>query len=397
MNQTQKKIKELLNLSSNVRFSAQCITGEARLLTKQDCDLLNDFDDGKVFGVEYKNESGSYSYSIDDVVKYRISINFSEHEFASYENFIFHQFDLKNVDKVLPDNHIVYEDWYRTEKQKQTSILKDLVLFSKFIKCLAKKYYHTNNKIIFFSKRPCELFIGTSTTVSEKFIKLATGYDTKLSKHLVKMIEWLSEEVVSNDNGIQTTVTTHQNERYAIASTEFVDCLITCDEKDRIFTLLRNIDSVYQCCLSKHSLYLEDFKYSKFIDKITKHSEEFLTKVNKTISDIQAQILAVPLAASVITVFKTTDKVNTYIYIAFIVYLIMVLYACCQQAYNLVHTENQVKKFDKEAKLPTELSKTWDSEIEPVNKKIYWHKIYLLLVSLGIAVLIFICLFNIFT
>jgi hypothetical protein len=81
--------------------------------------------------------------------------------------------------------------------------------------------------------------------------------------------------------------------------------------------------------------------------------------------------LAIPLAVSVITVFRTTSSVNEYIYIGFMVYLFMVLYASFQQAYNLKHIEIQIKQFNVISKLPRELAFQWTNEIEPVNNKIF--------------------------
>ncbi|MDV4339042.1 hypothetical protein MSG81_03110 [Acinetobacter baumannii] len=140
---------------------------------------------------------------------------------------------------------------------------------------------------------------------------------------------------------------------------------------------------------------MDDFKYSKFIEKINKYADEFLVKVNKVITDLQTQVLAIPLAVAAITAFKETDKINDFIYAGFLIYLAMVFYASCQQAYNLKHIEIQIKQFDSIAKLPKDLSFKWEEEILPVNKKILWHKAYLVAISIFIGVLAGICIINI--
>jgi len=81
--------------------------------------------------------------------------------------------------------------------------------------------------------------------------------------------------------------------------------------------------------------------------------------------------------------------------IAFLVYLLMVLYTGCQQVYNLAHIKIQIKQFNEVAKLPKELSTEWKNEIKPVNKKILCHQIFLLMVSLFIGFLIGVCVINI--
>lgn len=205
----------------------------------------------------------------------------------------------------------------------------------------------------------------------------------------------MSSENNSNDENLTKALGVHQSERYSIAASEFIDNLITLDKNERVFNLLKNIDTIYQSILSKYSLYLDDFKFSKFTDKITKYSEDFLNKVNKVITDLQSQILAIPLAISAITLFKDTDKINSYIYAGFLVYLFIVFYSSCQQAYNLAHIKIQIKQFNEVAKLPKELSTEWKKEIKPVNKKIFCHQIFLLMVSLFIGFLIGICIINI--
>src|SRR5690606_18691493 len=77
------------------------------------------------------------------------------------------------------------------------------------------------------------------------------------------------------------------------------------------------------------------------------------------------------------------------------VYLLMVFYSCCQQAYNIEHIKIQINQFNEVAKLPKELAPEWKREISPINKKILWHQIFLVTVSLCIGFLIGICIVNI--
>ncbi|MCL6248082.1 hypothetical protein M5F00_09425 [Acinetobacter sp. ANC 4945] len=384
------KIEQLLNLSHTVTFDEQNINGFVRLEKKADVDLVNEFNDTNFDDLSFKLES--YRFDIGDEVNYKIDLYHTGTQFASYENFIFHRFDLtKNEDTDEP--FVIYEEIYSKLKGKKP-ISHNLELFSKFIKCLSEKYYHRDNQIIFFSKTHCEIFIQPRNY--EKYINLALVYDElNLSEILKSFIDWLSVETPKLDSGISTTLTTHQNERYAIAATEFIDHLITFNKNEKIFMLLKNIDDIYKSIISKYSLYLEDFKYSKFTEKITEHSDEFLNKINKIISDLQTQILAVPLAVSFITVFKKAEEVNQFVYSGFLIYLLIVLYSCIQQAYNLKHIELQIQQFNQIAKLPTELSSQWSQEIAPVKKKLILHKLFFILISIFIGVLMGVCITHI--
>lgn len=384
------KIEQLLNLSHDVTFDEQNINGFVHLKKDADITLINEFNDTSFDDLSFI--SGSYRFNIGDIIDYKIALYYTGEQFASYENFIIHRFDLtRNEDINKP--FIIYEEVYLT-KQGKMGISHNLNLFSKFIKCLSEKYYHRDNQIIFFSKTHCEIFIQPRNHA--RYIELAKLYDElNLSEILKNFISWLSIESSEVDSGITTTLTTHQSERYAIAASEFVDHLITFDKNEKIFMLIKNIDDIYKSIISKYHLYLEDFKYSKFTEKITKHSDEFLIKINKIISDLQTQILAVPLAISFITVFKKTDEVNQFVYSGFLIYLLIVFYSCIQQAYNLKHIEMQIEQFNEITKLPTELLSQWEDEIKPLKRKLLLHKIFFLLISLFIGILAGICIRNI--
>lgn len=389
MNQTRVKVESLLKISHDLTFDEQDIKGSVRLKNESDIALLNELNDAQD---DLSFQLGVYRFNIGDEVNYTLSLYHTGNQFASYQNFIFHQLNFSQS-RNLSSDYIIYEEFYKIT-QHETPIAKTLKLFSEFIKILSEKFFYRDNQIIFFSKTHCE--INVQPRNYKKYIDLAKVYnDLKLNEHLKKIIVWLSSETESNDVNLTKALGVHQSERYSIAASEFIDNLITLDKNERIFNLLKNIDTIYQSILSKYSLYLDDFKFSKFTDKITKYSEDFLNKVNKVITDLQSQILAIPLAISAITLFKDTDKVNTYIYAGFLVYLLMVLYSGCQQAYNLAHIKIQIKQFNEVAKLPKELSTQWKNEIKPINKKILCHQIFLLIVSLFIGFLIGICIINI--
>ncbi|MDP7914132.1 hypothetical protein, partial [Acinetobacter baumannii] len=308
MNQTQIKLEQLLKISHTVDFNAQYIEGVVCLKKQSDCDLLQEFDDGKIADLSFNTKAYS-DFEIGDTVEYRIGLVHTGLQFASYENFIFHQLDFAQ-NGVSSSEYVIYEEKYKVSKGEEpiSSVLK---LFADFIKILSEKYFYRDQQIILFSKTHCEISVQPRNY--QKYLDLAKVYSgLKLDESLQKFIAWMLAENSSNDSGLDKALEVHQTECYSIAASEFVDHLITFDKNERIFTLLKNIDTIYQSTLSKYSLYLEDFKYSKFTDKITKYSEEFLNRVNKVISDLQSQILAIPLAISVITVFKENDKVNIY-------------------------------------------------------------------------------------
>ncbi len=391
MNQTQIKLEQLLKLSQSIDFNDQFIEAKICLNEQYECDLLQEFEDGKIPDLSFTTKN-YYDFEIGETIEYRIALLHTEKQFASYANFIFHQLDFSQK-KNISSEFVIYEEEYKVSNG-DFPISPILKLFSEFIKILSEKFFYRDNQIIFFSKTHCEIYIHPRNY--EKYIDLAKLYKSlNLDESLRKFIDWLMVDGSNKDDGLNKILGVHQSERYSLAASEFVDHLVTVDKDERIFNLLKNIDIIFQSTQSKYSLYLEDFKYSKFIDKITKYSEDFLNKVNKVISDLQTQILAIPLAVSAITVFKDSEKINVYIYIAFLIYLLMVFYSGCQQAYNISHIQFQIKQFNEIVKLPKGLAPEWQKEIAPVNKKILWHKFFLVLVAFFIGFLVGICILNI--
>lgn len=388
MNQKKAKIEALLALSSDLDFKNNSISGTVTPVTAADIALINVFIE-QTFGDDFRFDK--ITPKENEASPFRLNLIQDSSNYATYQSYIQHKLDItKKIN--CSDTDVIYENLNRVNNG-QDDYIPELKLFTKFIRCLSDNYYQKDNVLIFFSKNYCE--VPVQPRAFEKYLESVKLYkDNKnLTKSLQEFLNWVTEQ--KTDGDITEPLNAHKSELYVIVATEIIENLATIDKNDRIFNLIKNIENIINDTKSKYSLYLDDFKYSKFIEKINKYSEDFLNKVNKVITDLQSQILAIPLAISAITLFKDTNKVNAYIYAGFLVYLLMVLYSGCQQAYNLSHIKIQIKQFNEVAKLPKELSTEWKNEIKPVNKKILCHQIFLLIVSLFIGFLIGVCIINI--
>lgn len=393
MNQTQIDIEELLRKSNGVSFSEEHIKGQLCLNSQSDIELIERFESGIHTSITF--QTPALSYKINDQISYTLSFHFSVNQYASYQNFIKHNLDISNNIPPL-DNLIIFEDYFRTQQNIDNNSLKStLYSIVSFISCLSKKYYNRDHQIIIFAKSHCE--IPTQPNNYVNYVDIAKKYSVSSStllNSLNQFHQWLQASSDSDDDNIKKSLAVHENERYAIAASEFVDNLITIEKNNRIFNLLLNIDVIYQSTLAKYSLYLDDFKYSKFNDKINKHVDDFLSKVNKVIADLQTQILAIPMAAAVLATFKPNTALNQFIYLAFLIYSLMVFYATAQQAYNLKQITTQINDFVKDNKIPKDLTKKWEYEIRPIKNKIYWHDKYIIIIFLFIISIIFICVYK---
>ncbi|MBP8005485.1 MAG: hypothetical protein KAZ18_01115 [Acinetobacter sp.] len=387
MNQKREKIEALLALSSDLDFENNSISGTVQPVSVDDVALINLFID-RNFGDDFQYVK--ITPKENEASTFRLNLVRDNRNYASYQSYIEHKFDIaKKIN--CNENDIVYENLDSVNKD-QADYIPELKLFAKFIRCLSDSYYKKDNLLIFFSKNYCE--VPVQPRAFEKYLQLAKLYkeNNNLTKSLQEFLSWITEQKTEVDT--TEPLNSHKNELYVIVATEIIDSLSTVDKNDRIFNLIRNIENIINDTKSKYGLYLDDFKYSKFVDKINKYADEFLAKVNKVIVDLQTQVLAIPLAVSVITIFKDTNKVNDFIYFIFFIYLVMVFYSSCQQAYNLKHIKIQIKQFDSVAKLPKELSSKWEDEIVPVNRKIICHTVYLVVLSFFIGGLAGFCIIN---
>lgn len=388
MNQKRETIEALLALSTALKFENNSISGTVTPVTEADVVIIKIFID-RTFADDFQYEK--IIPRENEASPFRLNLIQDSKNYATYQSYIEHKFDVsKKVN--LNDTDVIYENLERVKKG-EVDYIPELKLFAQFIGSLSDNYYQKNNVLIFFSKNYCEVPVQPRAT--EKYIELVKLYQTNdiLQKSLKVFLDWITEQKAQSKTA--EPLSAHKNELYVIIATEIIENLASVDKNDRIFHLIKNVENIINDTRSKYSLYLDDFKYSKFIEKINKYADDFLVKINKVIADLQTQVLAIPLAISVITVFRTTNAVNKYIYMGFLIYLFMVLYASFQQAYNLKHIEIQIKQFNAVSKLPKELASQWNGEIEPVNKKIFWHKLYLVVVSFFIGVLIGVCILNI--
>ena len=401
MNQLREQVLTLVKRSQNVKFSGKRITGRFTFEEKEDITLIQSFEAGDFVSIA-KFTTKDDCYEIDKNINYSLTIVDTADQYASYESYIEHVLEDESYD-TSPDEIIVYEDKYDFKNSSDNTLLPTLELIFKFINCLKEQYYFKDKQIVIFAQTHCE--IPTMPSGTKRYLDTAKLYlsSVKTSKprssesgNLCTIIEkftsWLNADINNDDDEVKKSLLVHETERNTIVASIVIDSLVGVEKEDRIFSLLQNLESTYQSVLSKYALYLDDFKFSKFNDKITEHSEKFLEKANDIITNLQTQILAIPVTIALISMAKFSAKINSLVIGSICVYSVMVLYATFQQGYNLWHLRCQINGFVAENKIPNALLNKWESEITPVKVKIITHAGYLLLVCALIIFVIVNCL-----
>lgn len=401
MNQLREQVLTLVKRSQNVKFSGKRVTGCFIFEKQEDITLIQAFEAGHFVDIA-KFTTKDDCYEIDENISYSLTIVDTADQYASYESYIEHALEDESYD-AISDEIIVYEDKYDFRDNSDNTLLPTLELIFKFINCLKEQYYCKGKQIVVFAQTHCEIPVMPRET--KRYLDIARLYlssantskpSSSESGNLCTIIEkftsWLNADINNVDDEVKKSLLVHETERNTIVASIVIDSLVSVDKENRIFSLLQNLESTYQSVLSKYALYLDDFKFSKFNDKITEHSEKFLEKANDIITNLQTQILAIPVTIALISMAKFSAKINSLVIGSIFVYSFMVLYATFQQGYNLWHLRRQINRFVADNKIPDALLNKWESEITPVKVKIITHAGYLLLVCALIIFVIVNCL-----
>ena len=92
----------------------------------------------------------------------------------------------------------------------------------------------------------------------------------------------------------------HAKQRAEILGTAVVDLLKNVPESDRFAYLLRNLGKLFDLFRDGYSLFVASFSYEKVRDQIEGWRVEHTAKIHKAISDIQGQLLGIPVSTIIV-------------------------------------------------------------------------------------------------
>ncbi|NRD69511.1 hypothetical protein HQR03_03040 [Psychrobacter okhotskensis] len=384
MNLMQTKIASLIQNSEQLAFdSSNTIKGAFVVEDSDDFEFIKKFRGGDYtkFATFVDNEP---TLNIGDTINYILTIRRIDKQFSSYQNYI--ESYLLDVNDGS-DDALIYESLCMNPFNE--SLLNTINLIIAFVHTLKSIYYSNSSQVVVFGKTHSEIPIKPRE--SKRYLDIANNYVEKKDS-LIKLHTWLTSNVDIANEDIKNKLLLHEAEKHTILATEIIDNLRLTSKSDKIFILLDNIDDIYQSVISKYSLYLDDFKFSKFNDKIAEYAEKFLEKTDTIITSLQAQILAIPLAIALISVSKVSANINGFLIGSFLVYAIIVIYATSQQAYNLYNLRRRIAEFVEENKIPENLKSKWEKEISPVKVKIGFHALYLLITLVLLCLIVANCI-----
>lgn len=212
----------------------------------------------------------------------------------------------------------------------------------------------SSRKIIFVGKQTFELDYDVSKNLVdfETLIKeCAKDLQGKI-KVVDAFCVWLDDDEISK----------HSDEKRSILAAVLSDIQIVTKPLS-MCEIVENIEFLNISARGQFSIYLENFKYEKFVQKLEENSEKFISRVNESISKVLSQILALPIAAAAPVILKGRGgSGEVVIYTALLVYAIICYFALSTQKAILNHLKDEMADFDTQGKLPESLRERWGKE-----------------------------------
>lgn len=246
-------------------------------------------------------------------------------------------------------------------------IIKSYQLVKDFLQQLIKICSHINvlnRKLIFYSSKTFELSIDVGDKLSE-FAQSIRELNDDECKKIKELQNWFNDEITKNHFSEKKSILIYVlHNRFSskdeLSETKFAEA--------NFFDVIKNIEKISKEVYVQYGLYLENFSYEKFIDKLGKNTDAFINKINDTTSKVQLQFLGLPFLTAVPSALKSWD--NCFIYLALILYCVIYGLALYNQKFILDNIKQDVEDFENKGKIPEDLRNEWEKNKNRINKSL---------------------------
>jgi hypothetical protein len=185
---------------------------------------------------------------------------------------------------------------------------------------------------------------------------------------------------------------THKNQKHSILTNAVISLTQISSIRKRFGTLTLEISDLLSKFGDGYKIFISDFSYDKIRDKFEEAKVENSSKLHKIFSDIQNQLLALPVATVIVaTQMKTTgDQAaslgNTALLIGAWIFAVLFLILSFNQFRTLLTLEGEIKRQEKVLKEDFEsIGNMFNDVFSPLHQRILTQKI---LLSVVIALVI---------
>jgi len=190
----------------------------------------------------------------------------------------------------------------------------------------------------------------------------------------------------------------HSQQKLELLATSITSLTAAIRPDERFRYLLRNVSILADHVRDGYTLFVSSFSYAKVRNEIDAAKIDYISKVHKTIVDIQGQLLGIPIAAFVVAAqLKAATRcgvelwVNTAILSGAWIFLIMLILAVGNQWATLSAIDSEVSRQEKKIRKDyPKVADTFGKMFESVRTRITWHYIALGVIAVvGIGSAIF--------
>lgn len=144
---------------------------------------------------------------------------------------------------------------------------------------------------------------------------------------------------------------THKDQKLAILAKSVQSICSTSSPKERFTFLLAHLSKLLKSFSEGYRLFVADFSYDKIVNQLEVAKLEEIGKIHKTFSDIQNQILGIPVATIVVaTQMKAASQVsyefwvNTAVLVGCWVFAILSAFVLRNQLHTLTAIGNEISR-----------------------------------------------------
>lgn len=199
--------------------------------------------------------------------------------------------------------------------------------------------------------------------------------DERAAEHLIAQLEL--------DDG-------HAAQRHQIGATAVCELLASLNREKRFAELLQHVDELNQRFVDGYRLFASSFSYEKLRDEAQALRIEFSGRIHKTISDIQGQLLGIPISTVVVaTQFKPIGVtpwqlwINGAVLVGAVIFFLLMLLSVWNQMQTLGVLESEIDRHENALREEhADIAERLDGVFTGLRNRAFWHRVALIGVTI---------------
>ncbi len=188
--------------------------------------------------------------------------------------------------------------------------------------------------------------------------------------------------------------TTHKDQKLQILSEAIIELISPVKINERLSYLVSNVKEIVKRVNGGYQIFVSSFSYNKIRNEVLIAQAEYVSKIHKTFTDIQGQVLGIPIAAFLVaSQLKVVNECGSEFWINIAVlcgawiFVILLGISCINQWITLDAISGDISR--QSSNLETnfkEVSDQFNPAFTSINWRITFHRIVLLVVfGIGLA------------